>query len=215
MLARGGVLGALTDSRTQGSKRFTAAELELVADFAGQASVAMKISDARADKQRMMLLEDRGRIAQDLHDHVIQQLFAPGLRLQELAGSLPAGPTAEGIDQSITKIDPQLAFSGPVNTAITGKLGEDVLAVIRKSPTNTVQQAHATHVSITVTVTAGSAIIEVVDDVVGIPDGGRRSGLKNLNQRAMKYGGPFTIDSTTGHTAMTWCARYAAEQEDN
>jgi signal transduction histidine kinase len=257
LLTREGVLGALTVSRAPGSISFTKTDLELVADFAGQASVAMEIADARADKQRMMLLEDRGRIAQDLHDHVIQQLFATGLRLQVLAGSLPVGPTAEGIDQSITSIDqaisqirtaifatsssqsnrgdtvrhriidlvnelggaldndPQLAFSGPIDTAIRGELVEDVLAVVRESLINTVKHAHAAHVSISVTVGGGVAVIEVVDDGRGIPDVGRRSGLDNLNKRAMKYRGSFQIESVPGRTAILWRAQYAADQENN
>ena len=49
-----------------------------------QASIAMELAAARADRQRMLLLEDRNRIARDLHDHVIQQLFATGLELQSI-----------------------------------------------------------------------------------------------------------------------------------
>lgn len=105
LLARGGIFGALMVSRSPGGLRFTPADLELAADFAGQASVAMEIADARADRQRMAMLEDRSRIARDLHDHVIQQLFATGLHLQAVAGTLPAGPTAAGIEESITNID--------------------------------------------------------------------------------------------------------------
>jgi signal transduction histidine kinase len=255
LLARGGALGALTVSRREGARAFTAADLELVADFAGQASVAIEIADARADKQRMMLLEDRGRIARDLHDHVIQHLFATGLSLQALAGTLPKGPTAQGIEQSITNIDvaisqirtaiftlssaqsergdtlrhrvidlvnelagamnsdPQLGFAGPIDTAVTGELAEDVLAVVRESLTNTVKHAQATEVVVSIEVSGGLATVEVVDDGIGIPGSGRRSGLKNLRDRAEKHGGSFTIDSAPGRSVLTWSARYASGDE--
>jgi signal transduction histidine kinase len=53
--------------------------------FANHAAVALELSDARGDQQRMAVLEDRDRIARDLHDHVIQRLFAAGLSVNALA----------------------------------------------------------------------------------------------------------------------------------
>ena len=58
--------------------------------FANHAAVALELADARADQQRVVLLEDRDRIARDLHDHVIQRLFAAGLTVQGIAGETPA-----------------------------------------------------------------------------------------------------------------------------
>jgi len=78
-------LGVLNIVRKRGSASFSATDLEMAAAFASQASVALALSNARADQQRVSLLEDRDRIARDLHDHVIQQLFAVGLSLQGLA----------------------------------------------------------------------------------------------------------------------------------
>ena len=51
--------------------------------FADHAAVALELAAARADQQRMLLLEDRDRIARDLHDHVIQRMFAIGLSVPE------------------------------------------------------------------------------------------------------------------------------------
>ncbi|NEM90065.1 GAF domain-containing protein [Galbitalea soli] len=115
LMARGGALGALLVVRSAGGPRFSRADLELAADFAEQASVAMELAQARADRQRMMLLEDRGRIARDLHDHVIQQLFATGMELQSTLGTLPIGPAMERVDRSITNID---AAISQIRTAI-------------------------------------------------------------------------------------------------
>ncbi|HEY2643280.1 MAG TPA: GAF domain-containing protein [Galbitalea sp.] len=256
LVAGGGVRGALMVSRAPGGHRFTPADLELAADFAGQAGIAIEMADARADKQRMELLEDRGRIARDLHDHVIQQLFATGLQLQALADTLPPGATSSGIEQSITNIDlaiaqirtaifalsssrnektdtlrhrivdlvseigsalpedPRVAFSGPVDLAITGDLADDVLAVIRESLTNTVKHAKATRVSVDVIIDGGFAEVVVRDNGVGLPAGGRRSGLANLERRAAARHGDFFAESTSGETTIRWRAPHAGSEGD-
>jgi signal transduction histidine kinase len=57
----------------------------MAATFANHVALALELSDAREDAERVSLLEDRDRIARDLHDHVIQRLFATGLGLEGLA----------------------------------------------------------------------------------------------------------------------------------
>ncbi|MCU1508980.1 MAG: hypothetical protein JWQ12_1245 [Glaciihabitans sp.] len=101
--------GILLVARTPGRPGFTAADLEMAIGFAGQASVAMELEAARADRQRMVVLEDRGRIARDLHDHVIQQLFGTGLELQSIAGSLPMGPASDRLIQSVGNLDASIS----------------------------------------------------------------------------------------------------------
>lgn len=97
--------GVMLVGRTRGRPRFTPAELEMAADFAAQASVAMELAQARTDRARMERLEDRARIARDLHDHVIQQLFATGLELQSVIPGIPAGPVANTVIQSVANLD--------------------------------------------------------------------------------------------------------------
>lgn len=74
--------GTLSVSRAKGAPPFTAAEIELVQSFATQASVVLELDRQRQQAQRLTLLEDQERIARDLHDTVIQRLFASGLSLQ-------------------------------------------------------------------------------------------------------------------------------------
>jgi len=69
----------------------------------------MELSSARADQQRMALLEDRGRIARDLHDHVIQELFATGLDLHQAAGALPPGRAASRIERAVESLDESIS----------------------------------------------------------------------------------------------------------
>ncbi len=115
LLAHDGVSGALVVSRRARGREFTQSDLELVADLASQASIAMELVGARADRQRMMILEDRGRIARDLHDHVIQQLFATGMQLQERARDAAAGvpPRRPSMPPSPTSTRPLPRFARP------------------------------------------------------------------------------------------------------
>jgi signal transduction histidine kinase len=107
--------GVLLVARVAGSARFSLPDLEMAADFAGQASIAMELAAARADRQRMVLLEDRGRIARDLHDHVIQQLFATGLQLHSIASQVEARPIAAEVLKTVANIDASIA---QIRTAI-------------------------------------------------------------------------------------------------
>jgi signal transduction histidine kinase len=53
--------------------------------FASHAAIALELSDRREGLRQLAVLEDRHRIARDLHDHVIQRLFATGLSVQAAA----------------------------------------------------------------------------------------------------------------------------------
>ena len=74
--------------RRRGRRAFAASDLAMAAGFASHASVALELADSRAAEQKLVLLEDRDRIARDLHDHVIQELFAIGLSLESVAAVL-------------------------------------------------------------------------------------------------------------------------------
>lgn len=80
--------GALSLCRARGRRAFTPRDLAMAAGFANHASVALELADSRAAEQKLVLLEDRDRIAMDLHDHVIQELFAIGLSLEGTAAQL-------------------------------------------------------------------------------------------------------------------------------
>lgn len=97
-------LGVLTISRPIGGPRLTGAELEMAHEFAVQASVALEVSRGRIDRRRLELAEDRARIARDLHDHVIQRLFATGLSLGALASAVPDRMRPQ-LDEQVDAID--------------------------------------------------------------------------------------------------------------
>jgi len=85
LVADGTPFGTLSVARVTGAAPFSAADLEMVRSFAAQASVALDRDRGRQRLQRLALLEDQERIARDLHDSVIQRLFAVGLSLQAIS----------------------------------------------------------------------------------------------------------------------------------
>ena len=105
------VHGVLTAARLAGQPAFSAEDLEMASGFSNQAAVAIELAEARNEQQRAAMLDERERIAADLHDHVIQSLFAAGLTLQAVATRLPPGPSTDrllstigGLDDTIRKI---------------------------------------------------------------------------------------------------------------
>jgi signal transduction histidine kinase len=94
LVADGSPFGTLSVARVVGAAPFSVADLDMVRSFAAQASVALEHDRVRQRLQRIVLLEDRERIARDLHDTVIQRLFAIGLSLQA-TGRLVQDPHAQ------------------------------------------------------------------------------------------------------------------------
>lgn len=76
------VLGVIAVARHQDDTPFDSTYLDLVSDFAHHAAIALSLATARSRERELTVLADRERIAHDLHDHVIQRLFAAGLDVQ-------------------------------------------------------------------------------------------------------------------------------------
>lgn len=100
---------ALTLTRAPGGDLFVDADADMAAEFATQAGLAIELTRARRDRQRLELADERGRIARDLHDHVIQRLFGAGLSLQALGARFPSAESAlsdqvDAIDAAIAEI---------------------------------------------------------------------------------------------------------------
>jgi signal transduction histidine kinase len=100
-----GVGGVLIAARRRDRRHFTVVDLEMGRTFATHTSLAIELADARQDQERMVLLEDRTRIAHDLHDHVIQQLFAAGMTLQGVAMGLDEPSHGQMLDKVVDTLD--------------------------------------------------------------------------------------------------------------
>ncbi|QOR72386.1 GAF domain-containing protein [Ruania alkalisoli] len=94
----------LAVGRQPRGRAFGRSEIEAVTDAAGRIVLSMELAQAREQHQRMLLSQDRARIARDLHDRVIQQLFGAGLELHSLEGSVPTAE-AERLRTAVDAID--------------------------------------------------------------------------------------------------------------
>ena len=88
-----------------GSGLLDVEERELLAGFADHMALSLDRNQALADRQELALISDRERIARDLHDIVIQRLFATGLHLQGIAAMSPGSSTSERLDLSVADLD--------------------------------------------------------------------------------------------------------------
>jgi signal transduction histidine kinase len=239
--APGNVRGVLTVGRSGGSAQFPPRATEMLASFAAQAAIALELATRRADAEQLTVLEDRDRIARDLHDLVIQRLYATGMSLQgtvpmatrpEVADRIksavdamddtivdiratifalqargrPAGPDLRAetlvlIDEMTPMLGfaPTLRLGSGLDARVPADVAEHSLAVLREALSNVARHAHATEVSVTVDIVAAESApllsVLVRDNGQGIPDGSRRSGLRNLAERAEKLGGTLRISA--------------------
>ena len=90
--SQAGARRALARRGSRAGPAFAEEDLEMAAGFANQAALAIELAEARAEQQRAAMLDERDRIAADLHDHVIQRLFAAGLSLQSVGRQPRGGP---------------------------------------------------------------------------------------------------------------------------
>jgi signal transduction histidine kinase len=80
-------------------------DLDLFATYADQASLALDRTQALADRQEHMLVADRDRIARDLHDTVIQRIFATALQLQGLRREVPLEEVKGRLDEAVGELN--------------------------------------------------------------------------------------------------------------
>ena len=97
--------GVLAIGRRAGRPVFTPSDVPVLESFSEQASLALEYARALSELSRLGMVEDRERIARDLHDGVIQSLFAVGLGLQGTAGLVGDTRIADRIQQYVTEID--------------------------------------------------------------------------------------------------------------
>lgn len=136
------VLGILAVARNKDGGPFDANHLELMRDFADHAVVALRVSESREQAREMTLIADRERIAHDLHDHVIQRLFAAGMDLQGTIARSHSSDinkrlnhTVDDLQSTINEIRTTIfALQSP--NAVAGGFRHRIQAVIRELTDN-------------------------------------------------------------------------------
>ncbi|MCX4559526.1 GAF domain-containing protein [Streptomyces phaeochromogenes] len=256
----GRVLGTLVMARAEGARAFSETERNLATQFASQAALALMMAEVQRDRERLAVYEDRDRIARDLHDLVIQRLFATGMMLEsaQRRSAVPevrqgVGKAADELDVTIQEIrtaifalqqepaevttglrtrvlreinmaavplgfKPSHHFVGPVDLVVGELTAKNLIAALREALSNAFRHAGASRIDVTVDATVQlpdgrpGVRLTVTDDGVGIPEGGRRSGLKNLARRAESLGGDSWYGPGSGENgggaSVVWEAPY-------
>ena len=101
----GRATGTLMVANTKGGSQFSESTIALVETFADQASVAIGYGRAQAEVRRLELMDERERIAKELHDGIIQSLFAVGMGLQSTALMVGSPETAARIEGAVGELD--------------------------------------------------------------------------------------------------------------
>lgn len=101
----GKVFGTLSVANRRRGQVFSADDVALVQTFANQASVALENGSAKEDRERLSLLDERERIGRELHDGVIQSLFAVGMSLQGTAMASGDEDTRRRLDGAVEELD--------------------------------------------------------------------------------------------------------------
>ncbi|GGV49489.1 histidine kinase [Streptomyces longisporoflavus] len=256
----GRVMGTLVTPRARGARPFSETERTLATQFASQAALALMMAEAQRDRERLAVYEDRDRIARDLHDLVIQRLFATGMMLESAQRRSVVPEVQTGVGKAVDELDvtiqeirtaifalqqgpaeapsglrtrvlreinmaavplgfkPTHHFTGPVDTVVGELTGKNLIAALREALSNAFRHARADRIDVVVDATVilpdrqQGVRLTVSDDGIGITEGGRRSGLKNLKRRAESLGGDSWYGAGIGEdgagTTVVWQAPY-------
>jgi signal transduction histidine kinase len=243
------VRGVVLLARETGAGDFSDKETELLRGFAAQAAVAMELAERRRDAEQIALLEDRDRIARDLHDLAIQRLFATGMTLQSADRFIQHPQAAERVRRAVDDLDetikiirsaifglraddrdetpglraravrvageatpvlgfaPSVRMEGLLDTHVPRETADHVVAVLSESLANIARHAHADRADVALETDGTEVRLTVTDNGVGIPPDGRRSGLRNMAERARSLGGDLELGCPEGGgTRLVWHA---------
>jgi signal transduction histidine kinase len=242
-----GPRGVVLLARETGRQPFTGTETETLQVFAAQAAVAMELADRRRDAEEIAVLQDRDRIARDLHDLAIQRLFATGMTLQSAGRFIEHEEAAERVVRAVEDLDetikiirstifglrardggagtglrarvvraigeaaevlgfpPSVRMEGLVDTEVPREIADHVIAVLSEALTNIARHARAQRADVALEANGREVRLTVTDDGVGIPAEGRRSGLRNMAERAEQLGGSLETNRPEGGgTSLVW-----------
>jgi PAS domain S-box-containing protein len=101
----GTVFGTISLSNLRGGPTFKGDDLKVVELFASQAAVALEYGRVRDQLSRLALVEDRERIGRELHDGVIQSLFAVGMNLEASAAIAGPGEVQDRLQKAVSELD--------------------------------------------------------------------------------------------------------------
>lgn len=242
------VTGVLIVTRAGACEPWDLDEVARLESMANLAAVALEFAEQQRKKRLLDVLADRDRIAQDLHDNVIQRLFATGMSLQStLVPGTGQDRVTEVVQHAVEQLDrtvreirttifdlhttgasastslrrrlldvvgdlsvhssvaPNVQFIGPIDTLVPQRIHPHAEAVLREGLSNALRHSQSENISVAVSAEDEFAI-EIVDDGIGLSTTPpRRSGLANLEARALQCGGWFRVGSGNDRgTRLRW-----------
>lgn len=155
------VRGVLLAMRDKGATQYMRNEVPLLASFADQAAFAMELAEKHRAQRQLDVLADRDRIAGDLHDHVIQRLFATGMSLQGTVRRIVDPQVRSRVSRAVVQLDETVR---EIRTSIFDlhTAGSDAAASVRRRMLDIVDE-----LSVDVEVSPSVRISGPVDTVVG------------------------------------------------
>ena len=229
-----------------GADDFSDQDQALAEALAVAAGIAIENTRLHERVRVLSVLDDRDRIARDLHDRVIQRVFAVGMSLQGAVRLSERDQIVERVNKAVDDLDttvteirtaifelgdkaiagglrhsvlelteemasslgtrPEVIFNGAIDNAISQRIADNLLAVLREALTNAGKHANATSYIVTISV-ADDVSLEVQDNGIGIelPQAfGAGLGLVNLRSRAERLGGSFEILTGEDGTRLLW-----------
>ncbi|GFG68618.1 GAF domain-containing sensor histidine kinase [Mycolicibacter senuensis] len=143
-----------------GTIPFGVEQLDMMAAFADQAALAWQLASSQRRIHELDVLTDRDRIARDLHDHVIQRLFAVGLSLQ---GTIPRARDAVVRRRLTDAVDDMQEIIGEIRTTIFDLHGtSSTVTRLRQRLDNAVAQFSGSGLHTTVAFIGPLSVVEPV-----------------------------------------------------
>ncbi|MFF5289465.1 GAF domain-containing sensor histidine kinase [Paractinoplanes globisporus] len=170
----------------------------LLSTFAGQAALALERARAQVERQHLAVLEDRERIARDLHDVVIQRLFATGMQLQGAAMQAARPDAARRINGAVDDLDATIRdirrsifeLRGPTGPSLRGELHDAVDAAATALGFRPVLD------------TVGPVDSAIPDDMVPELMAVLREALSNIARHAHAAGARVTVRVTSAEVVL-------------
>ena len=245
----GEVFGNLYLTDHYDGEPFSLEDEGLIEAFGRASGLVIDEHRRRGDVRQTTLAAERDRMARELHDTVIQRLFAVGLSLQSVAQQVEPGlesrlnlaidnldttikeirtaifeisqhrpTTDESLRNAVLKVVNEVparlglpvdvSFDGPLDSLVGAECRDELVATLREALTNVVRHAKAQHARVSVVLRDGELTLRVVDDGVGPqPGDGFGNGLRNMAQRAQRFGGSCALEPATPRgSVLRWSA---------
>jgi signal transduction histidine kinase len=243
IISRGERLGNLYLTDPIDGEPFSEDDERLISLLANHAAVAIENAQLSQQLQSIALSRERDRIGMELHDGVIQSVYAVGMKLEIMRGQFAMTPEQEaqyqGIITDLNRIiedirlyirnlrsarEEQVTFKQRLENlarhfrdfarvevvvdvpaslrTLTEKQRHSLTQIVREGLSNVARHAHASRVWVTVREVGNKLVLTVEDDGVGFAPAMMKDpesfGLQNMEQRARRLGGTFSIQSEEG-----------------